>query len=98
MATLAYLLPPLTGLFAYLRGVDERARRHGLQSILLGALWPALLFVAASISPGVAQVVWALGALAWFAALVGTLLGRDPTVPLLEPLLERAAGAAPRER
>ena len=97
MATLAYLLPPLTGLLAFLKGRDERARRHGLQSVMLGVLWPAALLGAATVSPGVTQVVWAVGALVWLGALTATLLGGDPALPFIDRLLDEPGRGSPPE-
>ena len=95
-AALAYLLPPLSGLVAYFTSGSDRIRWHGLQSILLGALWPVALFAAALFSPGATQVVAAVGAIAWIALLVGAGLGRDPTLPGVGGLLRGLARDSPR--
>ena len=91
MATFAYVLLPLSGIAAYLGGATPRVRRHGLQAILFGTAWPLALYGASSISPGATKVVFAIGALIWLVFLVGTAIGRDPTIPLLGGALERAA-------
>ncbi|MGH3239363.1 MAG: hypothetical protein ACRDNL_03230 [Spirillospora sp.] len=81
MAALAYLLPPLSGLLAYLRGARERTRFHGLQSVAFGAAWPLALYAGAAITPGASQAVFGAGILVWAVLLVGTALGRDPRLP-----------------
>jgi hypothetical protein len=95
MAALAYVLLPLSGLIAYAVGSSPRMRLHGLQAIVFGAAWPATLFVASWISARATQVVFALGAVAWIALLVLTAAGRDPGLPGLRGLLERAAVSPP---
>jgi uncharacterized membrane protein len=95
MAWLAYLLPPITGLPAYLKGRDPRTRFHGLQSIVYGFLWPAALFGATYISAAATQIVFGLGGLLWLALLVTTMLGRDLKLPFIADLLTRAAAEAP---
>jgi uncharacterized membrane protein len=95
MAALAYVLLPLSGLIAYVLGSSPRVRLHGLQAIVFGAAWPAALFVASWISELATQVVFGLGALTWIALFVLTAAGRDPGLPGLRGLLERAAVAPP---
>ena len=92
VAALAYLFLPITGLVAVLGGSSQRARFHGLQAIVLGLVWPVALYGAALLSPGVTQVVFVVGALAWLGFLIATLVGADPRIPLLAGPLERAAG------
>jgi uncharacterized membrane protein len=91
MAALAYVLLPLSGLVAYAVGSSSRMRLHGLQAIALGAAWPAALFVGSWISPWVTRVVFVVGALTWIALMVLTAAGRDPGLPGLSGLLQRAA-------
>jgi uncharacterized membrane protein len=95
MAALAYVLLPLSGLVAYALGTSPRMRLHGLQAIALGAAWPAALFVASWISQWVTRVVFAVGALTWIALIVLTAAGRDPGLPGLKGLLQRAAALPP---
>lgn len=95
MAWLAYLLLPITGLPAFLKGKDARVRFHGLQSIVYGLIWPAALFAAAYISSTATQIVFIAGALVWLALLVLTLTGRDPKLPLVGEFLSRASTAPP---
>jgi uncharacterized membrane protein len=95
MAALAYVLPPLSGLVAYAVGTSSRMRLHGLQAIALGAAWPAALFVASWVSPWLTRVVFAVGALTWIALIVLTAAGRDPGLPGLKGLLQRAAALPP---
>jgi uncharacterized membrane protein len=96
MAALAYLLPPLTGLLAYLFGSSERLRWHGLQSIVLGVAWPAGLYAGALVTPGATQTIAAVGALLWASFLAAAAVGRDPRWPLVGSWLRRAAEDAPR--
>jgi hypothetical protein len=95
MAALAYVLLPVSGLVAYAVGTSPRVRMHGLQAIALGAAWPAALFVASWISQGVTRAVFAVGVLTWIALIVLTAAGRDPGLPGLKGLLQRAAAQPP---
>jgi uncharacterized membrane protein len=88
MAALAYLLPPLTGLTAFLFSTDPRVRFHGLQSIVLGAAWPAAMYLGSFLSAGVTRVAAGVGALVWVVLLVTTAVGRDIEVPGLAPHLK----------
>ena len=97
MAALAYIFPPLSGLIAYLRGRSERVRFHGLQAVLLGLLWPGALYICSWISPGATQIAFAVMALLWLVALVGTAVGRNPGFPGLRGVLRAAAETPPRE-
>ena len=96
MVALAYLFPPITGLIAYLRGETPRARFHGLQSVLLGVLWPAALYVCSWISPAATRIAFAVAAALWLVALVGTAVGRNPGVPGLRSRLAALADESPR--
>jgi uncharacterized membrane protein len=96
VAALAYVLPPLSGLVAYLSSDSERIRWHGLQSVLLGVTWPVALFGAALLTPGVTQVVWVVGALAWLTLLVGAAVGRNPRLPGVGARLRAWAQDTPR--
>lgn len=95
MAWIAYLLLPVTGLLAYLKGRDARTRFHGLQAVVYGFLWPAVLFGATYISAAVTQILFGLGGLLWLALLVTTMLGRDLKLPFISGFLSRAAAEAP---
>ncbi len=95
MAALAYLLPPLSGLLAYLNARSARVRFHGLQSVTLGVIWPAALWSCSWISPTAVQVAFAAGALVWLFLLVVTAAGRDPRLPAGR-WLRRAAEVPPR--
>jgi uncharacterized membrane protein len=81
MGALAYLIPPLSGLIAYLTAADARTRFHGLQSIVLGAVWPLLIYVGAIISPLLTRAFFVAGALVWLALLSSTVLGLDVEIP-----------------
>ena len=81
MAALAYLFPPLTGLLAYAIGRDERARWHGLQSVVFGFAWPALIYAASLAGAVGTRVTFALGVLIWIGFFVLTVIGRDPRLP-----------------
>ncbi len=95
MAALAYLFPPLSGLAAYMWGKSERTRGHGLQAVLLGALWPAALTLCSMWTPGATQVAFFTG-LAVFVLLFGvTLIGRDLLIPGLSRKLRAWASESP---
>ena len=98
MPAFAYLLLPLSGTIAYLKGRTARVRFHGLQAVVIGVVWPAALYVATLVSPGPTQVVYAIGALVWIGFLLATLMGRDPRLPLVGAGLERFAAAASEDR
>lgn len=91
MAGLAYLLLPVTGLVAYFSGRTPRVRWHGLQAIVLGALWPALLYLAGTASDSLVLPVAAGGAAVWLLFLLAALVGRDPSLPWLGPKLRELA-------
>lgn len=95
MAALAYVLLPVSGLVAYVRGSTVRVRAHGLQAIVFGATWPAALYAAAAASPGVTQAVLVVGAALWVVLVVGSAAGRDPFVPGLRRVLWAAATSSP---
>ncbi len=83
MAGLAYLLLPVTGLVAYFSGKTPRVRWHGLQAIVLGALWPALLYLSAATVEALVLPVALGGAAVWLVFLAGAAAGRDPSLPWL---------------
>ncbi|MDQ4124150.1 MAG: hypothetical protein M3134_00925 [Actinomycetota bacterium] len=91
MAALAYLVLPVTGLVAYFSGRSPRVRWHGLQAIVLGAVWPALLYLAAAVKESLVLPVAAGGALVWLLFLAGAALGRDPSLPWFGPKLRELA-------
>ena len=90
MAGLAYLLPPLSGLVALLAGRTGRVRLHGIQAVVLGALWPAALYAASALTPGVTQVVFAAAVCCWLVLAVAALVGAD----LWFPGIRRLFGSA----
>ena len=96
MAALAYLLLPVSGLAAYLKGTSARVRFHGLQAIALGVVWPAALYACTYLSPGVTQLCAAVGAVIWIGLLVTTALGLNPRLPVAGRYLQRAASEDPR--
>ena len=96
MAALAYLAPPVSGLVAYLMGGTRRVRFHGLQSVLLGFLWPLALLGGSLVAPVVAQAAALVGAAAWLAFLVGAAAGKDPRCPGLGRVLWSLADPSPR--
>ena len=96
MAALAYVLLPVSGLIAYLKGSSPRIRFHGLQAILLGLLWPLALYACAYVSPGATQACFAVGAVVWVLFAGAAAFGADPRVPLVGGSLRRAAAADPR--
>ena len=81
MAALAYLLPPLSGLIAYLFSVQARIRWHGLQSVVLGTVWPLCVYAGAALAPLLTRVAFGLGALVWIALLASTAFGADVGLP-----------------
>jgi uncharacterized membrane protein len=89
MAALAYLIPPLTGLWVFLRGDDVPTRAHGFQSIVLGFLWPLALYAGSWITPGATQLVMLFFGIAWLALLLSAGLGRGVLVPAVVERLER---------
>ncbi len=91
MAALAYLLLPVTGLVAYFSGATPRVRWHGLQAIVLGALWPALLYLAAAAAESLVLPVALAGAATWLLFLLAAAAGRDPSLPWLGPRLRELA-------
>ena len=97
MTVVAYLLPPITGLVAYLRGANGRARFHGLQSIALGVAWPTALYGADLVGRSALLFVAAAGAAAWLYLILGTALGRDPRLPGGAALRRALADADPRD-
>jgi hypothetical protein len=96
MVALAYLLPPLSGLVSYLGGSTHRARWHGLQSVLLGLLWPGAMYLGSLLSPAASQLAALAGACAWIAFIAGTALGADPRWPGVGARLRALAAPAPR--
>ncbi len=97
MAALSYLALPVTGLIAYLRGRTQRLRFHGLQAIVVGFVWPLVMYLCSLVSPGATQVAFALGAVLWLALLVGAAVGVDMRLPLVGKALYRAAAESPSE-
>ena len=97
-AGLAYLLLPVTGLFASLSGRTPRTRFHGYQAVILGALWPLFLIAASKISPAATKVAFVAGALVWLGYMLPALFGADPRLPLIGRTLQRAAEPDPKAR
>jgi uncharacterized membrane protein len=93
MAAVAYLVLPVTGMLAYFSGSTPRVRFHGLQAIVLGALWPALLYAASTLNGSLVLPVAAVGGAVWLLFLAGAAIGRDPTLPWLGPKLRELATA-----
>lgn len=91
MAALAYVLLPISGLVAFLKGSSARVRFHGLQAIALGAVWPILLYAATWTTPVVTQLVFFAGLLLWLTLIVATAFGRDLELPFLEGRFRAAA-------
>lgn len=96
MAALAYLLLPVSGLAAYLKGRSPRVRFHGLQAIALGLVWPAALYGCTFWTPGATQVCAAAGAAVWLGFLAATAFGSNPRLPVAGKFLQRAAREDPR--
>ncbi len=96
-AALAYVLLPVTGLIAYVTGVEARTRFHGLQAIVLGLVIPVALYVTALGPPVAVQIAFALGMGSWLAFIVMTAAGRDPKLPWLGSWLGRLAAVPIRD-
>jgi uncharacterized membrane protein len=96
VAALAYVLLPVSGLFAYLKGASQRMRFHGLQAIVLGLAWPLALYACTYAGPGATQAAWAVGAVAWVALGLATAFGANPRIPGVGGALWRAAEHDPR--
>jgi uncharacterized membrane protein len=97
MSALAYLIPPVTGLFALLKGSSPRVRLHGLQSVALGILWPSALYVGSWVSATATRVAFAVFATIWIVLLVATAFGLDLVVPGTRRALGRATEISPGE-
>lgn len=97
MPALAYLLMPVTGTIAYFSGRTPRTRFHGLQAVVVGVLWPAALYAGSAISPEATRIAFAAGAVVWLVLLLGTAVGRDPTLPVVGRVLKRWAANPPRD-
>jgi uncharacterized membrane protein len=93
VAALAYVLLPVSGLIAFLKGSTVRTRWHGLQAIVVGAVWPVLLYAATWTAPVVTQAVGVVGAILWVALIVTTALGKDLQLPVVGSRLRTAARA-----
>jgi predicted phage tail protein len=81
VAALAYLFLPISGSIAFFGGRRERVRRHGLQAILLGALWPGAMYVCSAISPGATQAAFLAGGLVWVTVMLAAAFGVDLWLP-----------------
>ena len=95
MAALAYLVLPISGLLAVALGSQTRTRFHGMQAIVVGLLWALGLYGASALSPDATKVVFVVGALTWLLLMGATAVGRDPKLPGLGSVLQRAASDDP---
>jgi len=91
VAALSYLLLPLTGLLALGLGSETRTRFHGLQAIVFGLVWALALYAGSAVSASATKVVFAVGAASWLFLFGATLAGRNPKLPGIGAVLERAA-------
>lgn len=91
MAGLAYLLLPVSGAIAYFNGQRARTRFHGIQAVILGAVWPAALWGGSRIGPDVTFALAVGGAIVWIVFMGAALLGRDLRFPFIGKALERLA-------
>ncbi|MFN2388721.1 MAG: hypothetical protein ABR575_03825 [Actinomycetota bacterium] len=98
MPALAYLLPPLSGAVAYFAGPDPVMRFHGLQSVVLGTLWPVLLYLAAAVGPGATQLAFVAGAGAWLVLASAAARRKEIGPPGVTALLRRLSQPDPRAR
>ena len=90
MAALAYVVPPLTGLWVFSRGNDVRTRAHGFQSILLGVAWPLALYAGSWITAGATQAVFAAFAVVWLVLIATAARGRGYLIPAVVRWVEEA--------
>lgn len=81
MAALAYVFPPLSGLLAYSLSEVPRTRWHGLQSVVFGAAWPALIYIASLLGAPATRIAFAGGALLWIVLFTATAFGADLRLP-----------------
>jgi uncharacterized membrane protein len=77
---------------AFFFGSQPRVRFHGLQSVVIGALWPILLYGASLLSARVTQATFLLGVVVWIGSLVLAAAGRDLRFPVVGRMLAHAAG------
>ena len=82
MAALAYLFLPLSGMTAFFLGRTPRMRFHGLQAVVLGFLWPLILFGCSALFPLATQAAFVIGTLAWLWLMVTAAVGRDIRLPV----------------
>lgn len=91
MAALAYVLLPISGALAFLLTSSARVKGHGLQAIVIGTVWPSLLYGASAIAAALTWAVAVLGAVTWLGFLVLTATGRDPKLPVVGDWLFRVS-------
>ena len=96
MAALAYLLLPISGLFAFFGSANPRVRFHGLQAVVVGFLWPAAIYALAALSDGAALAAWGGGAVVWLGLMLSTAAGLDPRLPVIGRYLRNAAIQGPK--
>jgi uncharacterized membrane protein len=97
MAALAYLLLPVSGLIAYFGGGSARTRFHGIQAVLYGVAWPALIYAASWVAETATRLVFIGGTLVWLLLIVATAAGKNPSMPGLARHIERWAADSPRD-
>ena len=83
MRAFAYVLPPISGMAAYLSSNDARTQAHGLQSVVLGGVWPLALWLASVISATATRAIFICFLVLWVAMLLTAALGRDVMIPWL---------------
>jgi uncharacterized membrane protein len=93
VAALSYLVPPVSGLVAYLQGRSPRVRAHGLQAITFGGLWPAALYGGSALSPSVTRAVFVAGLVVWAGLMISAAFGRDVLLPGLARLAAESVRA-----
>ena len=62
-----------------------------MQAIVLGAAWPAALYLASALSEQATRVVALVGAAIWIGFTIATAFGADLSVPVLGTRLKRVA-------
>ncbi|MDP9225017.1 MAG: hypothetical protein M3P18_14455 [Actinomycetota bacterium] len=91
MPALAYVLLPVSGIIAYVKGTTAEVRWHGLQAVVLGAVWPVLLYASTWIDPVVTQVLFGIGLLTWLVLMAGAAFDRGIRLPVVGAWLHAVA-------
>jgi uncharacterized membrane protein len=74
---------------AFFAGSDARTRFHGLQAVVLGVVWPVVLYACSALSAVLTQVGFLVGAVVWLLFIISTAAGKDPKLPIVGGLCAR---------